>query len=138
MLQPYVAAQYIYLRQNGFTESGAGDLNLQIADVGTNALRGLLGVRAAQTWAPSSGRVWVPELRAVWMHEFLDPDTTLTAVFAPVGGSSFATRGLNFGRDWAILGAGTHYILSDPVSLFANYDLLVNSQQTWNAGSGGL
>ncbi len=138
MLQPYVAAQYIYLRQNGFTETGAGDLNLDVAGIDTNALRGLLGVRAAQTWATSGGHVWVPELRAVWMHEFLDPDTTLTAVFAPIGGSSFATRGLNFGRDWAILGAGTQYILSDHVSLFANYDLLVNSQQAWNAGSGGV
>jgi outer membrane autotransporter protein len=138
MLQPYLAAQYIYLRQNGFTETGAGDLNLQVAGIDTNALRGMLGIRAAQTWATSSGRVWVPELRAVWMHEFLNPDTTLTAVFAPIGGSSFATRGLDFGRDWAILGAGTQYILSDHASLFMNYDLLVNSQQTWNAGSGGV
>jgi uncharacterized protein with beta-barrel porin domain len=63
----------------------------------------LLGLRAAQPWATSGGHVWVLELRAVWMHEFLDPGTTLTAVFAPIDGSSFSTRGLNFGRDGAIL-----------------------------------
>ncbi len=94
--------------------------------------------RASQTWRTSTGRVWVPELRAVWMHEFLQPDTTLTAIFAPVGGSSFATRGLNFGRDWAVLGGGTQYVLNQNASLFANYDLLFNTQQAWHAGSGGV
>jgi len=136
--QPYVATQYVYVRQNGFTETGAGDLNQQVNGIDTHALRGLLGARASQVWQTSGGQTWVPELRAVWMHEFLDPTTTLTAIFAPVGGSSFATRGLDFGRDWAILGGGTQYVMSQNVSLFANYDLLVNGQQVWNAGSGGL
>jgi len=137
-IQPYLAGQYVYVRQNGFTETGAGDLNQQIGGVDTNALRGFLGARAAQAWRDNSGRVWIPELRAVWMHEFLQPDTTLTAVFAPIGGSSFETRGLDFGRDWAVLGAGTQYVLTSNISLFANYDVLMNSQTVWNAGSGGL
>jgi outer membrane autotransporter protein len=137
-VQPYSALQYVYVRQNAFTETGAGTLNLSVNGIDTNALRGLLGLRAAQTWQTDSGRCWIPELRAVWMHEFLQPDTTLTAVFAPIGGSSFATRGLNFGRDWAVLGCGTQYVLNQNVSLFANYDLLVNTQQVWNAGSGGV
>jgi outer membrane autotransporter protein len=137
-VQPYSALQYVYVRQNAFTETGAGTMNLSVNGIDTNALRGLLGLRAAQTWQTDSGRCWIPELRAVWMHEFLQPDTTLTAVFAPIGGSSFATRGLNFGRDWAVLGCGTQYVLNQNVSLFANYDLLVNTQQVWNAGSGGV
>jgi len=137
-LQPYLAAQYIYLRQNGFTETGAGVLNQSVAGIDTNAFRGMLGARASQAWQTSGGRTLVPELRAVWMHEFLEPDTTLTAVFAPIGGSSFSTRGLNFGHDWAILGVGSQYILNQNVSLFANYDLLINTQQSWNAGSGGV
>lgn len=138
MLQPYGALQYIYLRQNGFTETGAGVLNQSVGGVDTNALRGMFGARAAQSWRTNSGRAWVPELRAAWMHEFLEPDTTLTAVFAPIGGSSFATRGLNFGRDWAVLGGGTQYVLNQNASLFANYDLLFNTQQAWHAGSGGV
>ncbi len=137
-VQPYLATQYVYVRQNSFTETGAGDLNLAVNGVDTNALRGFLGACASQAWRTDSGAMWVPELRAVWMHEFLNPDTTLTAVFAPIGGSSFATRGLNFGRDWAVLGAGTQYVVNSNISLFANYDLLFNSQQAWNAGSGGL
>ena len=37
MLQPYAALQYIYLRQNGFTETGAGVLNQSVGGVDTNA-----------------------------------------------------------------------------------------------------
>jgi len=47
---------------------------------------------------------WTPTARALWLHEFLNPETTLNMTFAGVGGPSFATQGLNFGRDWAVLG----------------------------------
>ena len=72
------------------------------------------------------------------MHEFLKPSSTLNAVFAPIGGASFAAQGLNFGRDWAWIGTGTQYVYNDHVSLFANYDLQFNAVQAWNAGSGGV
>jgi uncharacterized protein with beta-barrel porin domain len=137
-LQPYGALQYIYVRQNAFTETCAGLLNQSVDGIDTHALRGLLGSRLSQVWETKTGTVFVPELRAAWMHEFLAPSTTLNAVFAPIGGGSFAARGLNFGRDWALLGGGTQYIYSQRVSLFANYDLLFNANQAWNAGSGGV
>jgi outer membrane autotransporter protein len=126
------------VRQNSFTETGAGTLNQSVGGINTNALRGILGSRLAQVWPTRSGTAFVPELRAAWMHEFLAPSSTLNAVFAPVGGGSFAAQGLNFGRDWALLGGGTQYVMNQNVSLFANYDLQVNVRQAWNAGSGGV
>ena len=138
LLQPYGALQYIYVRQNSFTESGAGTLDQSVAGTDTNALRGILGSRLSRTWQTAAGRVFIPELRAAWMHEFLAPSSTLNAVFAPVGGGSFAAQGLNFGRDWALLGAGTQYVFNKNVSLFANYDLQFNAVQAWHAGSGGV
>jgi outer membrane autotransporter protein len=138
LLQPYGALQYIYVRQNEFTETGAGVLNQTVGGIDTHALRGLLGSRVSQTWQTASGRVFIPELRAAWMHEFLEPSSTLNAVFAPVGGGTFAARGLNFGRDWALLGTGVQWVLNRRTSLFANYDLQFNEHQVWNAGSGGL
>ena len=138
IVQPYGALQYIYVRQNSFTESGAGSLDQTVGGINTHALRGLLGSRLAQAWQTPGGTWFVPELRAAWMHEFLEPSSTLNAVFAPVGGGSFAAQGLNFGRDWAVLGGGTQYVLNQNVSLFANYDLQFNVRQAWNAGSGGV
>jgi outer membrane autotransporter protein len=138
IVQPYAALQYLYVRQNSFTESGAGLLDQTISGIDTHALRGLLGARIARPWLTETGRVLTPELRAAWMHEFLEPSSTLNAVFAPIGGGTFAAQGLNFGRDWALLGTGTQYVYNQHVSLFANYDLLFNAQQAWNAGSGGI
>jgi outer membrane autotransporter protein len=138
IVQPYGALQYIYVRQNAFTETGAGTLNQAVGGIDTNALRGLLGSRFAQVGTTRGGSPILPELRAAWMHEFLEPNSTLNATFAPVGGSSFAARGLNFGRDWAVLGTGMQYVMNRNVSLFANYDLLFNANQAWNAGSGGV
>jgi outer membrane autotransporter protein len=138
IVQPYGALQYIYVRQDAFTETGAGTLDQTVGGINTHALRGLLGSRLAQVWPTAAGTAFVPELRAAWMHEFLDPSSTLNAVFAPIGGGSFAAQGLNFGRDWALLGGGTQYVLNRNVSLFANYDLQFNVRQAWNAGSGGV
>ena len=118
--------------------AGAGFLDQSVNGVDTNALRGILGARLARRWTTESGQAFVPELRAAWMHEFLEPSSTLTAVFAPVGGASFAAQGLNFGHDWALLGTGTQYVYNQHVSLFANYDLQLNAQQVSNAGSGGV
>jgi outer membrane autotransporter protein len=137
-LQPYVALQYIYLRQNSFAETGAGTLNQIVDGIDTHALRGILGSRVSRPWTTDTGRVLIPELRAAWMHEFLTPTSTLNAVFAPVGGASFAAQGLDFGRDWALLGAGAQYVMNQNVSLFANYDLQLNTVQAWHAGSGGV
>jgi autotransporter-associated beta strand protein len=138
MLQPYGALQYIYVRQDSFTETGAGTLNQSVGGIDTNSLRGILGSRLSRTWRTESGRALVPELRAAWMHEFLEPTTILNATFAPVGGASFAAKGLDFGRDWALVGGGTQFMLNQNVSLFANYDVQFNAVQTWHAGSGGL
>jgi uncharacterized protein with beta-barrel porin domain len=53
----------------------------------------------------------VPELRALWLHEFLDADAVVNSFFAPIGGGSFAIQGLNLGRDWAIIGGALRYDL---------------------------
>jgi len=44
-LQPYAALQYIYLRQNNYTETGAGVLNLDVSGIDANSLRSLVGAR---------------------------------------------------------------------------------------------
>ena len=95
-----------------------------------------MGTRLAQSWATENGAVLAPELRAAWMHEFLSPSSTFNAVSRRSVGE--LPPGIEFGRDGALLGGGTQYVLNQNVSLFANYDLLLNAQQAWNAGSGGV
>ena len=137
-IQPLAALNYVFLRQNGYTEQSASIANLQVDAVDTNALRGVLGGYLSRKLVLGSGRVLTPEFRAFWIHEFLEPETTIDSSFSAIGGPSFAANGLNFGRDWALIGLGGKWDLNSQLSLFANYDLQVNARQTANYGSGGL
>ena len=92
--QPYVAMQYVYLRQNGYAETGADSLNLSLGGVDANSLRSILGGRLQLTPGVVAGQRWHPELRALWLHEFLDTDLSVTSIFSPVAGGGFSIGGL--------------------------------------------
>jgi len=138
VLQPYAALQYIYLRQNSFTESGADSLNLSVAGLDANSLRSLLGGRMQFNRSWSRRGSLLPEFRAVWLHEFLQTSSVVNSFFAPIGGQSFAVQGLNLGRDWALVGGGLRWDLDSRWSFYGNYDAQVNGQQAFHVGSGGL
>jgi len=137
-LQPYVALQYIYLQQNGYTETGADSLNQQVNNLDTNSFRSLLGTRWLFAQGIEAGRRLSPELRALWLHEYLDSQASVNSVFAPVGGGSFAVQGVNLGRDWAILGGGLRWQLAGGWNIYGNYDTQVNTRQVFHVGSCGL
>jgi outer membrane autotransporter protein len=137
-IQPLAALQYVHLRQNGFTETGAGVLDLQVSGEDADSLRTLCGVRA-NLESPFGPR-WrtTPELRAIWIHEMLDTDSLVNARFAPIGGSSFTIRGLDLGRDWVQAGMGFGWNLTGGWLLSANYDTLANERQVFHVGSGNM
>jgi len=137
-LQPFTALNYIYVDQNSFHETGAGVMNLSVDRIDAHALRGVLGTSLSTSFTGRRQGVWSPTARAMWLHEFLDPATSLNTTFTSVGGPSFATQGLNFGRDWAVVGAGLSWQATSQLSIFTNYDIQMNDNQVFNVGSGGL
>ena len=137
-MTPYVGLQYIYLRQNNFSETDGGTANLTVAGVDANSLRNILGMRIDRSFRSKNGRLLTPQVRAAWQHEYLDTDVLVNNTFGVSGGGSFAARGLDLGRDWAILGAGLGCKLSDQWSLAGNYDLFFNEYQTFHTGSATL
>ncbi|MEX0794492.1 MAG: autotransporter domain-containing protein, partial [Pirellulaceae bacterium] len=137
-IRPFAALNYVHVAQDGFTETGAGTMNLNVGDVRTHALRGLLGGRASWTRQTSSGVAFRPELHAAWMHEFLDTETSLVTNITGAGGPGFTTRGLNYGRDWALVGGGFSLDLTHSLSFGAAYDIQANHRQALHMGSGNL
>ncbi|WP_218933899.1 autotransporter outer membrane beta-barrel domain-containing protein [Rubripirellula lacrimiformis] len=132
-VQPNVALQYLWVHQDDHVETGGASID----DVDGHSLRSMVGanfygnrhVHGALGWR------WTPNSRASWMHEYLDPATSVTGT---QGGSSFATNGLDLGRDWALLGVGLQGDRNAALTLYANYDLQVNDRQRFHTGSGGL
>lgn len=135
--QPFGALQYVHVRQNGFTETGAGAANLSVEGLDDDSLRSLVGVRTQVRTVPSRAKI-TPEFRAVWVHEFLDVNSPVVATFAPVGGTSFIAEGLNMGRDWALVGTGLNCYLGRGWSAQANYDAQVNDRAAFHVGSGSV
>ncbi len=92
-VQPFAGAQYVYLHQNGFTETGAAAANLDVPDIGTHSLRSVLGARLFGTTLFSSSCSITPEVRALWLHEFLDTSSDFNTSFSETGGgASFSTQ----------------------------------------------
>jgi outer membrane autotransporter protein len=137
-IQPYVALQYIHLRQNALQESGGtGALNIDSLDA--DSLRSLVGGRISRPVVTRSGQLLIPQLRATWLHEFLDTNQIANARFGAFGaGTSFAVQGLDLGRDWAMLGGGLTWEITDRLQIAGNYDLQTNNRQTFHIGSGML
>ncbi len=136
--QPYGALQYINLHQSPFSETGADSMNLAVEGLQAHSFTGQLGGRLTWYKKLGGGRTLAPELRALWRHEFLNENRLVNASFAGAPGSSFAVSGADLGRDAAILGTGCNIYLGNRISLFANYDLLMNNAQVAHAGTGGL
>lgn len=137
MLQPFVALQYVHLRQNGFDETGAGAANLNVSGIDTDSLRSFVGGRVLGTLPAFCGRL-TPEFQASWVHEYDSTSSVMNARFGPIGGAGFIAEGVNAGRDWALLGTGLNYVLTENIQLTGNYYAQVNSHQTYHVGAGGL
>jgi len=133
-VQPFAGLQYIQLHSSRFSETGAGAANLTVDNVDVGSLQSALGVRLCRTGCTRRGWTVRPSLQASWMHEFLETQVTVdvgSTVPVPV-------NGLDLGRDRAVLGTGLVLEGCGGVQFFVNYDLQLNSCQTFHVGYGGL
>jgi autotransporter-associated beta strand protein len=135
--QPLTAIQYIYLNQQGFSESGAGVVDLNTGSQITNSVRGMLGARVFHEYHWGKRR-WVPMLQARWQHEWGDGTRLVTSSFSGAPTVAFNTAGNTLGRDFGMFTAGSNLIVSPRTSIYAAYDLQTASRYTANMGSAGL
>jgi outer membrane autotransporter protein len=124
-LQPLAGVSLSRNKADGFTETGAGALNLQVAGQTVNSSKTMVGAKASF----DSGRLRF-EPRVIWAHEFGDLNTPMTAQFQ--GGataSPFQISGATLKRDTLILGISATGSLSKGVDLFADVQAEHNSAQ---------
>jgi len=137
-LQPFGALEYIGIRQEGFAETNANSIDLDVAGLNANAFRGLLGARLLSYFRTQSDKLLTLNASTSWRHEFLDDNRVLDATFVGMTGSAFAVSGVNVDRDAAIMGTGLNYAMSAHCSAYANYDFLFSRNYAAHAGLGGF
>jgi len=106
--------------------------------IDVDPLRSIAGVTATQPWCTRGGALLQPEIRALWIHEFLDTRDAVAAQLAAVGPPAFIVCGVDAGRDWAQLGGALNWQAGDCVREFVAYDAQVNGSQVFHVGSGGV
>jgi autotransporter-associated beta strand protein len=119
---PFARLQGSTASQAGFTETGAGSLNLAVAGQTTNSLRSVLGFQAGAAadlgWRDKIGLV----LRLGWSHEYADTARPVNASFAGAPASPFTVYGAATPRDGAILGLGASTAIGNATSVYLRYD----------------
>jgi len=136
-LTPLAGLGYTNFNTDGFTETGAGGADATVGGNSTDSFVSSLGVRASARF--EIGGLYgtlVPEVHAIWRHEFLSDQATITASFA--GTPSFTVAGSHEGTDTARLGGSLTQELNPAAKLFLNYDAELQSGLTQHTVSAGL
>jgi len=124
-LQPLAGLALSRNKSEGFTETGAGALNLQVTEQTINSSKAMLGAKASF----DAGRIRL-EPRVVWAHEFGDLNTPMTAQFQGAATASpFQVSGAVLKRDTLILGLGATGSLGKGMDIFADVQTEHNSAQ---------
>jgi outer membrane autotransporter protein len=128
-ITPLASLQYTHVNADGYTETGAGDVNLAIRSQSYDFLESGLGVKVARDFQSDSG-TFVPEIHFKWLRALNNPTLKNTAAFAVAGSPSFTTPGLKTADDTLDLGAGVTLLSNGRTwALEAAYDYQWRSDQ---------
>jgi uncharacterized protein YhjY with autotransporter beta-barrel domain len=139
-LGPYAALQHSLLDVGSYDESGAGPLNLQYDDQLAQSLQTHVGLRVNRELSCGWG-AFVPELRAAWVHEFMNDDRSITTRTNSLAIPAFDVETEVADRDFGVVGAALTATLSrwHNVHFFAGYDARIGQDDYLaHAASAGL
>ena len=131
-VEPFASVRYARLSEKGFTETGAGSVNLIVEPRTTDWLGSDLGVRLSTT-VMGEHSAFVPEFLLGWNHDFGLSDRAIVAAFEGDPTSSFTIGGQDIQRDGATLGAGLTYHTSSGWKASFRYDRLQRSDYRANS-----
>ncbi|MDD5270420.1 MAG: autotransporter domain-containing protein [Candidatus Omnitrophica bacterium] len=119
-ITPIASLQYMRLHLEGYTETGAGALNLDVNSQNYDMLQSGLGVKFDRAFEAECGTV-IPEVHVRWLHDFIGDRQETTSTFSG-GGGSFAAQGFEPAQNALNVGAKLALITKGSWSLETNYD----------------
>lgn len=140
-IEPTLGLNYSRVSQDSFAESGTAsdghNYGLNVSRLDADSFRTDFGVRMSARFGKKDGVQFIPAVRAVWEHEFLDRYANVNANFAG-GSGGFVTRGLELGASTEILGASLTVAFNKAICGFVNCEASLNSRMTSSTVSGGF
>jgi autotransporter-associated beta strand protein len=121
-ITPFGRFQISSVTQNGFSESGAQSLNLNVAQQTTNSQRTTIGADLGSSIGLGSERKLDLAVRLGWLHEFADVARPITAAFAGAPGNSFTVFGATPLRNAAVVGLQATTTIAAATQIYLRYD----------------
>jgi len=137
-ITPFARFQGTTNSQLGFSESGAGALNLNVAPQTTGSARSVMGAELAGAFGPEGREKLALQLRLGWAHEYADTTRPVTASFAGAPGAGFTVFGAAPTRDAATFSLAANTAVAAGTSLYLRYDGEAGSGTTNHALNGGF
>ena len=103
---PLVSLQATHVSLNGYTETGAGDVNLKIESQSYGFLESGLGVDVARYFDMDDGSTILPKVHFKWLHDIVGQNFQNVSTFTATGSTSFITSGLSAAPDTLNVGTG--------------------------------
>ncbi len=128
-IQPYASLQFIRQYWDGYTETGAGALNLKVEDSSNNSLRSTFGIRSSFSLETESDAPNTLELRAGWSHEFEGEGSRVARLAGDMSNSRFVINSRALPRDSAVLGVSLISTPKDNITLLTEINGEFNSEQ---------
>ena len=132
---PFVGLDVIHGWTSGYTEKGAGVLDLTVEDARNTSVDGRVGLKWSAKYAAGPGTTITPMLSAAWLHSFGDMTST---VHASMVGSSFVMTGPSRSRDALAISTGLTADVGDGFSIFGRYSGRLASDLQAHDFSAGL
>jgi outer membrane autotransporter protein len=126
-IQPRAYLRWDRIARDGFTETGAGSLNLAVESTSADAVRAGIGVSAGRSFILPDGLVLRPEARLGYGREMQDG---LGQSTHRLGGVAFGVETARTGRDMATAGLGLTALRGERFAMVADYDAAQSDRTT--------
>lgn len=138
-IQPFLGSRFIRLHEDGFTEKGADDLDLEVGDRTVYSWTLYPGVKMSRPIKISGKSLFVPELNIKWLHELRDNNDTISATFvgAPAAGK-FRVEGVAIDDDSLEVGVGLKVLDGDTFQVGVNFNTEINSDRSARQAEVGM
>ncbi len=121
-IRPFAALDALWLKNEGFSESGGKSIDLKVSETTYSMLRSELGVKVANCWCVNEQLSIIPDFKLSWIYEARFDGGDFTAHFKEMGGS-FSAKGQYPNKGYVATGFGlTGLIAEDRASLSLRYD----------------
>lgn len=122
LIEPSVSLIASQASQSGYTETGAGDIDLVVSGKNDSATEVVLGTRFAEPIALGNGTSVTIEGRAAWLAGLGASAPTIQESFSAAPTNSFTLTGADPGSSSVVIGAGVSCDLSKQLSPYGRYD----------------